>query len=175
MNSIGAYIKELRESKELTINDLAKLTLMKERELSLLEDDKIEEMGGFGYAKSCAYSIVKKLNGNSSKLISIIENNYPEEKKIVYKTIGYKEEKKFLISLNYVFGFVIFVIVALFIVYVARLIKNRNFSIVNARQEIEEVAKEKEVEEKVIIELPAPSKRGKNKVVIDDLNDSQSK
>ena len=80
MDNIGQYIRSIREEQNLSLDDLAKITLIKKEHLELLEEDKIDALGGFGVVKSYAYTIVRKLNINQAKIISIIENKYPEYK-----------------------------------------------------------------------------------------------
>ena len=160
MDSIGQYIKSIREEKSLSLDDLAKLTLIKKKYLELLEDDNIEELGGFGVVKSYAYSIVRKLNINQTKVMSIIDNNYPKYKVDNFKSLEYKEEKKFLISANVIYAIVLITITIFLVIYVVDMFKSNDFSIFKAHSELKESKIEEEVESnQIIIELPPPAER----------------
>jgi len=161
MDSIGQYIKSIREEKNLSIDELAKLTLIKKKNIELLEEDDIEALGGFGVVKSYAYSIVRKLNVNQAKIISIIENKYPDYKVDNFKSLEFKQEKKFLISANVVYAIILITITIFLVFYVVDMFKNSDFKIFTAHNEKKEAKAEEEVSDKIIIELPPPSDRDK--------------
>lgn len=159
MESIGQYIKSIRDEKNLTLEDLAKVTLIRKDHLELLEDDKVEKLGGFGVVKSYAYTIVRKLNINQAKIISIINEKYPEYKVNNFKSLEYKQERKFLISSNLIYAILIASVTIFLIFYVVDIFRNSEFSIFKAHSEIKETVQEEEEAQKIIIELPAPSER----------------
>jgi len=159
VDSIGQYIRNIREEKNLSIDDLARITLIKKNHLELLEEDNIEALGGFGVVKSYAYSIVRKLNINQGKVISIIENKYPEYKVDNFKSLEYKQEKKFLISANMIYAILLITITIFLIIYVVDVFKNSDSLIFKAHAENKEVQAEEQVPEKIMIELPPPAER----------------
>lgn len=159
MESIGQYIKGIREEQKISLDDLAQLTLIKKERLLLLESDNIEALGGFGVVKSYAYTVVRKLNINETKLIAIIENKYPDYKIDNFKSLKYKQEKKFLISANYIYAVILITVTIFLIIYVVDMIKNNDFTIFKARSESNEAKAEDAEPEKLIIELPPPSER----------------
>lgn len=159
MDSIGEYIKSLRIEKNYTIEELAELTLISDSHLNLLEDNNIEALGGFGVAKSYAYSIVRKLDTNEAKLNSIIESKYPEHTVQSYVSLGYKEEKKFLISANSIYAVIFIIITTVLVIYVVNIVKNSDLTIFKARSEMKEAEEKEQKDNAIIIELPAPSER----------------
>ncbi len=159
MDSIGQYIKSIRDERNLSIDELAEITLIKKEYLELLEEDRIEDLGGFGVVKSYAYTIVRKLNINQAKIISIIESKYPEYKVNNFKSLEYKQEHKFLISYNLIYAIIIITVTIFLIGYVVDMFKNNEFTIFKAHSEIKEAEAEPEAE-RIIIELPPPSERG---------------
>lgn len=159
MDSIGQYIKSIREEQNLSIDELADITLIKKKYLQLLEDDDIEALGGFGVVKSYAYTIIRKLNINEAKIISIIENKYPEYKVDNFKSLEYKDEKKFLISANIIYAVILLTITIFLVIYVVDMFKNNEFSIFTARSELNEAKAEEAIPDKIMIELPAPDER----------------
>ncbi len=159
MDSIGQYIRSIREENSLSIEELEKITMIKKEHIELLEDDKIEALGGFGVVKSYAYTIVRKLNLNQAKIISIIDNKYPEYKVDNFKSLEYKEERKFLISANIIYAIVLITITIFLIFYVVDMVKKNDFSIFKAHSEMKESKVEEAKPEKIIIELPAPNER----------------
>ena len=159
MDSIGQYIKSIREEQNLSLDDLARLTLIKKRYLELLEEDDIEELGGFGVVKSYAYTIVRKLNINQTKVISIIDNNYPEYKVDNFKSLAYKEQKKCLISANVIYAVILITITIFLVIYVVDMFQSNDFSIFKAHSELKESKAEENKPEQIIIELPPPAER----------------
>lgn len=159
MDSIGQYIKSIREEQSLSLDDLARLTLIKKKYLELLEEDNIEELGGFGVVKSYAYTIVRKLNINQAKVMSIIENKYPQYKVDNFKSLEYKEEKKFLISANVIYAVILITITVFLVIYVVDMFQSSDFSIFKAHSELKEAKAEENIPEQIIIELPPPAER----------------
>lgn len=159
MDSIGEYIKSLRVEKNYTIEELAELTLIKVAPLIQLENDDLDALGGFGVAKSYAYSIVRRLDVNETKLTSIIDNKYPEHKVESYVSLGYEEQKKFLISANSIYAVIFIIITTFLVIYVVNIVKDSDLTIFKARSEMKEAEEEEQKPAKIIIELPAPSER----------------
>lgn len=159
MDKIGQYIKSIREEKQLSLDDLAALTLIKKEHLILLEDDNVDELGGFGVVKSYAYTIVRKLNINQTKIMAIIDDQYPQYKVNNFKSLEYKQERKFLISANVIYAIVIISVTIFLIFYVVDMFQKNEFSIFKAHKEIKEAKIEEAQPEQIIIELPAPSER----------------
>jgi cytoskeletal protein RodZ len=159
MDSIGQYIKSIREEQSLSLDDLARLTLIKKSFLELLEEDNIEELGGFGVVKSYAFTIVRKLNINQTKVMSIIDNKYPQYKVNNFKSLAYKEQKKFLISANVIYAIILITITIFLVIYVVDMFKSSDFSIFKAHSELKESKAEEVESNKIIIELPPPAER----------------
>ncbi len=157
MDSIGKFVKKLREENGMAIEELSELTLIKRDTLIMLESNKVEELGGFGVVKSYANTIVRKLNGSSVKLNNLLDSLYPQYKTNVYQNIEFKNERKFLISMNWLYVILIIAVVIFLSYFSYKTYKESGFNFFKARQEI--VEEKEQPEEKIIIELPHPSLR----------------
>lgn len=69
MESIGKYLKNLREEKNLSLEQISEQTKIKVRILQDIESDNFAGMGGDGYAKAMLLNYAKQVNGNSQKIL----------------------------------------------------------------------------------------------------------
>lgn len=69
MESIGKYLKNLREEKNLSLEQISEQTKIKVRILQDIEKDSFENMGGDGYAKAMLLNYAKQLGANSQKIM----------------------------------------------------------------------------------------------------------
>jgi len=69
MESIGKYLKNLREEKSLSLEQISEQTKIKVRILQEIEKDNFESMGGDGYAKAMLLNYAKHVGANSQKIL----------------------------------------------------------------------------------------------------------
>jgi len=69
MESIGKYLKNLREEKNLSLEQISEQTKIKVRILQGIERDNFDSLGGDGYAKAMLLNYAKHVDGNSQKIL----------------------------------------------------------------------------------------------------------
>ena len=82
--SVGKYLKELRESKGVTLEEIAEETKIQKRYLEDLENDEFESLPGDAYVKGFIRNYSAAMNINSDEVMAIykkmkINKNQMEE------------------------------------------------------------------------------------------------
>ncbi len=120
METIGKYLKDAREAKDLSIDDVSEATRIKVAFLECIEKDDFSPIGGFGYAKVMLATYAKSIGANVEKVMALFEQYYDsddfEMKPLHLKS---REQKKLLLPGN-IFSilFLIVVVVVLTVVVV---------------------------------------------------------
>jgi cytoskeletal protein RodZ len=121
MDTIGSYLKTLREEQHLTFEELQHETRMSIQMLMDIEDDHLENIGGYGYARAIVYTVIRALNADEEKALSLFDESYPREKTSKFKPRQPIKENKILISTNflYVIGILLLITILGIIVFKA--------------------------------------------------------
>ncbi len=69
MESIGQYLKSIREEKKLSLEKIFEMTKIKVRILQDIENDNFEKLGGFGYAKATIASYARAIGADEDKIL----------------------------------------------------------------------------------------------------------
>ncbi len=118
MDTIGSYLKTLREEQHLTLEDLHHETKMSIQMLADIEDDHLENIGVYGYAKAIVYTVIRTLHADQERALALFEASYPNEKTAKFKPRPPIKENKILISTNflYLIGVLLLILILGFIV-----------------------------------------------------------
>jgi cytoskeletal protein RodZ len=118
MDTIGSYLKTLREEQHLTFEELQHETRMSVQMLIDIEDDHLENIGGYGYARAIVYTVIRALNADEEKALALFDSSYPREKTTKFKPRQPIKENKILISTNflYLLGIILLIVILGFIV-----------------------------------------------------------
>jgi cytoskeletal protein RodZ len=103
MDTIGSYLKTLREEQHLTFEELQHETRMSIQMLMDIEDDHLENIGGYGYAKAIVYTVIRALNADEEKALALFDASFPSEKTSKFKPRKPIKENKILISTNFLY------------------------------------------------------------------------
>lgn len=118
MDTIGSYLKALREEQHLTFDELQHETRMSIQILMDIEDDHLENIGGYGYARAIVYTVIRALNADEEKALALFDASYPKEMTTKFKPRIPIKENKILISTNflYLLGIILLIVILGFIV-----------------------------------------------------------
>jgi cytoskeletal protein RodZ len=121
METIGSYLKTLREEQHLTFEELRHETRMSVQMLTDIEDNHLENIGGYGYARAIVYTVIRVLNADEEKALALFDASYPREKTTKFKPRKPIKENKILISTNflYLLGILLLICILGFIVFKA--------------------------------------------------------
>lgn len=121
MESLGAYLKALREAAGISLSQVRDDILLKEEQIASLESDRLDDLGGYGIAKSIVYSYARYLEADVTAVMERFYVQFPEHKKAEFVPQRKLKEKKVLLSTNFLWmvGILIFVLILGSILYSA--------------------------------------------------------
>ncbi len=111
---VGKFLKEIREEKKITIEEVAEETKIQKRYLVALEEEKFEELPGEAYIKGflknyasalgiAESEIIKRYNNLKNLKVEEIENRNNEEKEVIHRVERKKVKKINVFLLFFVF------------------------------------------------------------------------
>lgn len=112
IESIGAYLKSLREQKKLTLEQVSTATRIKVRLLDEIENDIFNNLGGLGYAKAMVVNYARYLSADEEKILNLFNEKF-SQKPIHISHDKSIQPKKIMLPEN------IFGIILLFVVIIA--------------------------------------------------------
>jgi cytoskeletal protein RodZ len=118
IESIGSYLKSLREQKKMTLEHISEITRIKVRLLEEIENDIFSNLGGVGYAKAMIINYARHMNADEEKIMSIFNEKF-SQKPIHISREKSIEEKKYVLPTNF---FAMILLVAVIIVLTALVI-----------------------------------------------------
>ncbi len=139
MDTIGKYLKEAREAKNLSIEDVSEMTRIKVAFLECIEKDDFSPIGGFGYAKVMLATYAKTIDANVQKVMSLFEHYYDSddfEMKPLHRKP--RQQKKLLLPGN-IFSILALVILVTVLTIVVVRLYNKGMLDFSMDHQIEEV------------------------------------
>ncbi|RLC54156.1 MAG: hypothetical protein DRH79_01485 [Candidatus Cloacimonadota bacterium] len=112
IESIGSYLKSLREQKKMTLEEISEMTRIKVRLLEEIENDIFSNLGGVGYAKAMIINYAKHLGADEEKILSIFNEKFSQRPIHISREKSI-EEKKYVLPSNF---FAMILLVAVIIV-----------------------------------------------------------
>ena len=117
MESIGIYLKELRESKNLSFEEISEKTRIPISYLYAIEENRFNDFASVGYARATIFSYVRFLKGNEAKVIATFDDNFhvDDRKHYIAESSGAKNfPKKYLLSTKMIAYFFLSLLVIFF-------------------------------------------------------------
>ena len=111
MESLGQYLRSIREEKNLTLEAVYNDIKLSVELLTAIESDQLSKLGNYGFAKAMAFTYIRYLNADSKLAMNLFDLILPAQKKTVFKPQLPIKEKKVLISVNFIWLVVITLIV----------------------------------------------------------------
>ena len=99
MESIGQYLKSVREEKKLTLEKIFEITKIKVRILQDIENDDFKKLGGFGYAKATLASYARAIGADVNKILQQLDQKANIKQKHISRTKSI-QPKKMMIPTN---------------------------------------------------------------------------
>ncbi|MCK5346951.1 MAG: helix-turn-helix domain-containing protein, partial [Candidatus Heimdallarchaeota archaeon] len=100
IESIGTYLKSLREQKKITLEQISESSRMKVRLLVEIENDVFSNLGGIGYAKAMIINYARHLEADEEKILMIFNEKF-NQKPIHISREKSIEEKKYVLPTNF--------------------------------------------------------------------------
>lgn len=111
IESIGAYLKSLREQKKMTLEQISEITRIKVRLLDEIENDVFSNLGGVGYAKAMIINYAKHMNADEEKIMAIFNEKFSQKPSHISREKSI-EEKRLVLPANF---FAILLLIAVII------------------------------------------------------------
>ncbi|MFC4404515.1 helix-turn-helix domain-containing protein [Gracilibacillus xinjiangensis] len=115
---IGERLKQEREAKNLTLNDIQKQTKIQTRYLNAIEEEKFEVMPGSFYVRAFIKEYATVLELDPEALMTEYESDLPfdKEEKVVLSRVNSSKKNKAVTKTPVVFSFLPSVIVVLLVI-----------------------------------------------------------
>ncbi len=123
IESIGAYLKSLRQQKKLSLEQISETTRIKVRLLEDIENDIFTNLGGLGYAKAMVINYARHLGADETKVLNLINEKFSQKPMHISREKSI-QPRKIMLPQN-IFGiFLLIVIIAALTSLVIYLYKN---------------------------------------------------
>ena len=122
-NSIGKYLKSFREENKIKLEQVSKITKIKIRFLTDIENDVFDNFGGIGYAKVNIISFTKAIGANEQKILDMFKTSFGVEIKRISSDKSI-QPKKWIIPTNFFSFLLLLIVIAVLTFFVIRLYKN---------------------------------------------------
>ena len=113
IESIGNYLKSIREKKKLTIDQVSKKTRIKTRFLEDIEKDNFNNLGGIGYAKVIVLSYARAIEAEEKHIIELLKEKFNKKPKYFSRTKSIQPRKLILPTNFFSIIFLIIVVILL--------------------------------------------------------------
>ncbi len=113
--SIGKYLRTLRETKNLSLEDISEITKLNVRLLENVENNLFDDLGGVGYAKAMIITYAKALEIGEDEIHDLLQNQFNDTPQYIFKSNA-TQPKKYLIPTK-IFSVMLLIIVIIFLSY----------------------------------------------------------
>jgi cytoskeletal protein RodZ len=113
IESIGAYLKSLREQKKITLEKVSEKTRIKVRLLEDIENNVFTNLGGTGYAKAMIINYARNLGADEEKILHLFDEQMNQKPKFVPHVKSIQPKKLIIPPKIFLFFLLIIVIIAL--------------------------------------------------------------
>lgn len=159
MKTYGKFLKEIREDKNISIEDVSKMTKIKVEHLSAIENENIDDVLIPSYARMKVLNYARYLEADIGKVLKLFDMHkldIKDKKSILFTSKAKKKYKKKILVNKIVFqiiGTVIF-ISAIFIIGInlSQEIKTQREKMKASPQEIAQISEVKKIEKEKIKE-----------------------
>jgi cytoskeletal protein RodZ len=113
IESIGVYLKSLREQKKITLEKISEKTRIKVRFLEDIENNVFTNLGGMGYAKAIIINYARNLGADEEKILHLFDEQMNQKPKFVPHVKSIQPKKLIIPPKIFLFFLLIIVIIAL--------------------------------------------------------------
>lgn len=113
IESIGAYLKSLREQKKITLEKVSENIRIKVRLLENIENNVFTNLGGTGYAKAMIINYARNLGADEEKILHLFDEQMNQKPKFVPHVKSIQPKKLIIPPKIFLFFLLIIVIIAL--------------------------------------------------------------
>lgn len=111
MDNLGKYLKELREAKGLTLQDVFNDTRIREEIVEKVEQNKLSDLGNYGFVKALVYSYARFLEADLDQVMAEFNVIMPSSIKKEFNPRQNIKSNKIMLSTNFFWSLAIIVII----------------------------------------------------------------
>lgn len=113
MENLGKYFLEQRLTREISYQQIFREIFIKEEHIRLLEENKLFDIGHYGFVKALVYNYARYLDVDVDAVMAEFKVMMPEHTKKEFTPRRALSEKKILLSTNFLWtcGIVVFALV----------------------------------------------------------------
>lgn len=124
IESIGAYLKSLRQQKRLSLEQISDATRIKVRLLDEIENDIFTNLGGLGYAKAMVINYARFLGADEDKILNLFNEKF-SQKPIHISHEKSIQPKKIMLPEN-IFGIILLIAVIIALTFLVIYLYNND-------------------------------------------------
>ncbi|MCF7793434.1 MAG: helix-turn-helix domain-containing protein [Candidatus Cloacimonetes bacterium] len=124
IESIGAYLKSLRQQKKLSLEQVSNATRIKVRLLDEIENDIFTNLGGLGYAKAMVINYTRFLGADEEKILNLFNEKF-SQKPIHVSHEKSIQPKKIMLPEN-IFGIILLIAVIIALTFLVIYLYNND-------------------------------------------------
>ncbi|HPR18254.1 MAG TPA: helix-turn-helix domain-containing protein [Candidatus Cloacimonadota bacterium] len=111
IESIGVYLKSVRQRNKLTLEQISEATRIKVRLLDDIENDIFTNLGGLGYAKAMVLNYARHIGADEEKILNLFNEKF-SQKPIYISHDKSIQPKKIILPENFL-GIILLVVVVI--------------------------------------------------------------
>lgn len=111
MESIGQYLRSIREEQNLTLDNVSNEIKLSPEQLSAIENNQLSKLGSYGFSRAMVYSYSRFLGADEKITMSLFDVLQPPQRQSGFIPKRPIKEKKMLISINFIWLIAIFIII----------------------------------------------------------------
>ncbi|HOV16176.1 MAG TPA: helix-turn-helix transcriptional regulator [Candidatus Cloacimonadota bacterium] len=111
MESLGQYLKGLREEQHLTLEEVNRELKLSEEQITVIENNQLSKLGDYGFARATVYTYSRYLGADEKITFNLFDSLMPSRTQNSFKPHAPIKEKKVLISVNFIWTIIIIIIV----------------------------------------------------------------
>ena len=136
MENIGKYLKDIRESLDLTIDDIASQTRMKTYIVEQIENNDFIAIGDVGFIKIMIITYCRAIDGNEELVQKRLTQIFDKPSEPPIKIVDAKNEKAVIISPNIIYFILLGILIIFLTVAIVHLYRNEAFSFNAIREQL---------------------------------------
>jgi len=136
MENIGDYLKEIRESSKLTVENVSNQTKIKTYIIEQIENNDFAAIGDVGFIKIMVITYCRAIEGDEGLVQNKLTQMFDAPSEPPIKIAGAKNEKAVIISPNVIYFILLGILIICLTVAIIHLYRNEAFSFNAIREQL---------------------------------------
>lgn len=111
MDSLGQYLRSIREKKALTIEAVFNEIKISQEQIEAIENNQLSDLGNYGIVRAMVYTYSRYLEADEKMVMHLFDMIWPPQNQSAFNPKTPIKEQKVLISINFIWLITIIIIV----------------------------------------------------------------